>query len=116
VVGGNQVFVDPAYICGSIGSAASTSANATGLKNGTYYTVAIAGIDNYGNTGPLSTPACNTPQEVIDFWQTYRDDGGQAGGGFCSVRDLGSPATAAPVIVFGAWAILTVLRRRRERK
>ena len=114
-VGGVQKFVDPAYICGGAGSATSTSTNVTNLIDGVYYTVAVAGIDNYGNTGPLSDPGCNTPQAIIDFWQQYRAAGGLAGGGFCSVDGVGMPATTAPILVFGIWAFGSIVRRRRKK-
>jgi hypothetical protein len=114
VTAGSQ-FVDSAYLCGSGGSATSTNVTVSNLANGTYYTVAVAGIDNYGNTGILSTPACSTPQQVIDFWQEYVGAGGQAGGGFCSVDGVGIPATTTPVLVFGGWIVATVVRRRRKR-
>ena len=116
VTAGSQ-FINPAYICGSAGSVTSTSSTVANLIDGTYYTVAVAGIDNYGNTGIISTPGCNTPQQVIDFWQEYRGAGGLAGGGFCNVEGVGSQATtAAPIVVFGGWALVTVIRRRRNKK
>jgi hypothetical protein len=119
IVGGTQRFIDPAYIClpgqQPSGGPTTTTLTCPNLVNGTVYTVAVAGIDSFGNTGPLSTPDCKTPMAVTDFWNTYRQDGGQAGGGFCSVNDLGASATAAPMIVFGVWAVLAVARRRKKR-
>jgi hypothetical protein len=119
LVGGTQKFIDPGYIClpnqQPAGGPTTTSLTCPGLVNGTTYTVAVAGIDSFGNTGPLSTPDCQMPMAVTDFWNEYRDDGGQAGGGFCNVRDLRSPATAAPVIVFGVWAALATVRRRKKK-
>lgn len=115
VSAGSQ-FIDDAYKCGSAGSVSSSNGVTDKLENYKLYNVAVAGIDNYGNTGILSTPGCNTPQEIIDFWQEYRTDGGLAGGGFCSIDGVGVPATATPLVVFGGWAIATVLRRRRKKK
>ncbi len=114
IVGGTQKFIDPTYKCGSVGSNTSTGVTVDNLVNGTLYTVAVAGVDAYGNTGPLSDPACETPQEVIDFWEQYRGAGGLAGGGFCSVDGVGLPATTAPLAVFGAWAVVSILRRRKK--
>ena len=115
VTAGSQ-FINSAYLCGSAGSVSSSNATVSNLVDGTYYTVAVAGIDNYGNSGILSTPACSTPQQVTDFWQEYRAAGGLAGGGFCSVPGIGVPATATPLVVFGGWAVVTVIRRRRKKK
>jgi hypothetical protein len=115
-VGGTQRYVDPAYIGANLGSPSSSSATVQKLNNGTRYTVAVAGIDNYGNTGPLGDPACNTPAEVLDFWDLYKKDNGGAGGGFCSIDGASVSATLTPLVVFGGWAILGAARRRRRRK
>ncbi|AKU97329.1 hypothetical protein AKJ09_03993 [Labilithrix luteola] len=85
------------------------------LVNGTTYAVAIAATDQFNNVGPLSNVVCETPEETTDFWQTYKKDGGSAGGGYCSVDGVGLPMGSVSVLaVMGALALST-LRRRRER-
>jgi hypothetical protein len=85
------------------------------LTNGTSYAIAIAGIDKVGNVGPLSTPICDAPQYTEDFFDAYKNAGGQAGGG-CGLCSIGEPrgfsitaiaGTALTAIAFGA-------RRRRR--
>lgn len=115
-VGAKQTFIDSAYACGSAGSATSTGTTVKNLVNGTFYTIAVAGTDNFGNVGPLSDPDCKTPQLVVDFWSEYRAAGGLAGGGFCNVDGVGAPASAAPLLVFGGWAVVSMIRRRRKKK
>jgi hypothetical protein len=91
----------------------------TGLENGIRYAVAIAPYDKVGNVGKLSTLDCATPEDVNDFFDLYREAGGKAGGGFCSVD---GPGSAAPRGVFAAAAaavsglmlgIRRLVRRRR---
>jgi hypothetical protein len=115
-VGGTQRYVDPAYIGANQGSPSSTHATVANLTNKQLYTVAVAGIDNYGNTGPLGDPRCNTPEEILDFWDQYKKDSGGAGGGFCSVDGASLSATATPVVIFGVWTVLGIVRRRRNKK
>ena len=72
-------------------------------------------MDGYGNVGPLSNVFCQTPQEITDFWDTYKQAGGNAGGSFCALEAAGLPAetTVFGLSVLGA-ALLLVKRRRRS--
>jgi hypothetical protein len=83
-----------------------------GLKDNSTYTVVVAAVDGFGNIGPPSTEACNSPAPIEDFWKIYRDDGGTAGGGLCSVEEIGAnvPSTTE-VLLFGGCAALLVRRR-----
>jgi hypothetical protein len=87
----------------------------TGLTDGVEYTVVVAAVDAYGNTGPPSAEVCDKPAPVQDFWQTYRNDGGGAGG-FCALESVGvggsSLAGAGAVVAAAAYA----RRRRRGRR
>jgi MYXO-CTERM domain-containing protein len=114
--GGKTVLPDSKFQCfslsGNIGSRAvvETFRDAP-LTNDRTYAVAVAAVDSYGNVGSLSEVTCATPGATTDFWQLYRDSGGQAGG--CSSTEgapLSSLVTVVPfVAMLGAW-----IRRRRR--
>jgi hypothetical protein len=113
---GHVVNADP-----TLGVTATGKTNAThtvsGLTNGVPYHVVVAAVDNFENVGPPSSPPqCATPAPVNDFWKIYRTDGGQAGGGFCALEAVGSPA--ASTVAFGGAGALVVagLRRRRSKR
>lgn len=80
---------DLAYQCGKTNGA---SGNATGLTNGVTYAIGVAGYDNLGNVGKLSTMVCVTPGPVDDFFTLYKDAGGKAGG--CAIRRSDEPSRA----------------------
>lgn len=107
------------YQCGSlIGNTGSAliADNVGGqpLENFKEYAVAIAAIDQFGNVGPLSTVFCETPEPTTDFWENYKNAGGGAGGGLCSVDGAGLPVGSITVMsVFGLAALGTIRRRRK---
>lgn len=101
---------DGAFLCGSTASKNAQSANATNLVNGVPYNVAVAAVDTYGNSGPLSALTCEVPQPIIGFFKGYQDAGGKAGGGFCSFSRHREPLTLIAVLGFASYL---VLRRRR---
>lgn len=114
----------------------ATAFSVNGESNGTYtvkgltnfvtYNIVVAAVDGSGNVGPPSTEACNYPAPVNDFWDLYREAGGQAGGGFCALRggrtgleaSSGSPVVGSPIAfgVLAATAIAAGRRRRRKSK
>jgi hypothetical protein len=112
VTGGTLPPSDPAYSAGGPQGQISNSFTASGLQNGVEYTVAVAGVDKYHNIGPLSAPACETPQPVNDFWKVYREDGGQAGGGFCALEAPGMPAGTTPLLILAAFGLIAWVRRK----
>ena len=87
----------------------------TGLTDGTWYNVVVAAVDGTGNVGPASPEVCDYPAPVQDFWQTYRQDGGQANG-FCALETVGAggPSLAGVGAVFVGAALLRRRRRRNE--
>ncbi len=97
--------------CGSASSGIADNADATGLTNGILYTVAVAAVDRMGNVGPLSSLGCAVPKEVTDFFEAYREAGGEGGGGFCSAGGAAQPALS---LLFGGGLLTYIWRRRRR--
>ncbi|HEY8074123.1 MAG TPA: hypothetical protein VIF62_08440 [Labilithrix sp.] len=103
--------------CGDPATGTGNTINAGTFPNNKIVAVVVAGTDSYQNPGPLSTPLCQFPETTNDFWQTYRNDGGQSGGGFCSIDGVGVPAGSLSVIgIIGAAAISANLRKRKRER
>lgn len=94
-------------------NASTLQAEADGLMNGVRYAVAVAGVDDFFNSGELSTLACATPELVTGFFEAYRWAGGEAGGGFCAIGGERSGLSAAG---FALVALGLFARRVRRRK
>ena len=108
------------FQCGSlIGNTGSAliadSVGSKPLENFKTYAVAIAAIDQFGNVGPLSSVFCEKPEPTTDFWENYKNAGGEAGGGFCSVEGAGLPVGSIAVTGIFGLALFGALRRRRQR-
>lgn len=111
--------IPPAYLIGvSSGTGLTISDKSvgqyqiTGLQDGTWYNVVVAAVDGTGNIGPASPQVCDYPAPVSDFWETYRKDGGLAGG-FCALDTIGAGGTSlagVAAVVVGA----AIARRRRR--
>jgi hypothetical protein len=90
----------------------------TGLRNCTPYVFVVSAVDGFGNVGPPSAPggdSCAAPQSAGDFWQSYRGDGGEAGG-YCSLETVGrSPHSLAALALIAGGVALAASRRRRAR-
>jgi hypothetical protein len=104
------------YECGSITGNTGTTVVATQiagkpLVNGTTYAVAVAATDKFGNVGQLSEVVCETPEETTDFWQEYRNAGGDAGGG-CSTSGAALPVGSITVLLLAVVTAGLTLRRR----
>ncbi len=83
----------------------------TGLSNGATYLFLLEAVDQYGNTSDQSNAIEVTPQGVLDFYSSYRCEGGQDQGGFgCT-----SAGAAALIPACGALAF-ALLRRRSGRQ
>lgn len=116
-----------AFGCGSLtGSQGSTiridSIGGQPPSNDRVYAIAVAATDSFGNLGAVSAPICQFPEETSDFWRTYRNEGGSAGGGFCSIEAPGFPGGTSALAVMGLALALSsarfahrALRRRRNR-
>ncbi|WP_437489381.1 hypothetical protein WME75_10580 [Sorangium sp. So ce1014] len=102
--------------CGKVGRA--NRGEAVNLENGKRYVVGVAAYDLVGNAGPLSALSCATPVDVDGFFEKYREAGGQAGGGFCSVEGpVGAGQwVSVPLGAVVAGAALGLWRRSRRRR
>ena len=98
--------------CGSGSSNIATDGTASDLLNGVAYQVAVAGVDIFGNEGPLSIVDCATPAEVDTFYEQYKQAGGKGGGGFCAFSSNRTPGFLA--LLSGAVLVLAARRRRRR--
>lgn len=107
----NQLYYTK-YLCG-YGSVSSSTINVTNLVNYIYYNISVAVVDGSGNVGPLSNVVCGEPVPVADFWYTYYEAGGRAGG-FCSTQGVGVPAGTGGLGVLMAASIVAMIRRRRR--
>jgi hypothetical protein len=85
------------------------------LINGHQYAIAVAAYDDDGNVGALSNLGCQTPAPVTDFWDKFSEDGGLAGGGFCTLQAPGAP-TLGSLVGFGVGMTLVTYGRRRRRR
>jgi hypothetical protein len=102
------------YACGNVGSPTSTEAIVQGLKNGQEYVVGVAAYDVVGNIGPMSIPGCDSPAKGLDFFNLYNQDGGGAGGGFCSV-DKSEPVGTSAFAVVALASLISVVRRKKNK-
>jgi hypothetical protein len=101
--------VSDATACGRALGGNVTSGETSALTNGVSYAVSVAGRDTFFNYGEPSDPACARPEPVTGFFEAYRESGGKAGGGFCSIGGGRSSALAG----LGAVALLGLALRRR---
>jgi hypothetical protein len=94
-------------------NSSSLKGEASGLTNGVRYAVAVAGVDDFYNSGTLSNLTCATPELVTGFFEAYRWAGGEGGGGFCAIAGARSRLSAAG---FALAALGLIARRIRRRK
>jgi hypothetical protein len=97
----------------------ANSATLSNLTNNVEYVVGVAATDSYGNVGALSTfngsdMICQWPQQVTDFFDSYRSAGGLAGGSFCQVESPDLPTGAGGSALVAGAALVFALRRRRR--
>ena len=79
--------LDPLFLCSGLLPSTATSARIEGLQNGIWYGVGVAAVDKFGNIGaiPESSVVYQQPIPTVDFYTEYRNLGGTAQGGFCSL-------------------------------
>jgi len=126
-VASTTVVPDARYICGQVGAIiggrivisrlTEADENSPLLENDKDYAVSIVAVDSFGNPGTLSTPQCAMPGETSDFWQLYRDSGGQAGGCSMESAPIGGLISLSPLVVLvGALVRRRVRNRRTDSK
>jgi hypothetical protein len=118
LVGTSCTYGQPVYTSinnPTLASESNGSYTIKGLTNFTTYNVVVAAVDSSGNVGPPSPEACDYPAPVNDFFKNYTDDGGKAGGGFCTLEAVGMPAGTAALFGGLGVAFLGAARRRRRR-
>lgn len=114
------------YECGNLPASSTGSVviarslRGAPLENNRTYAVALAATDSFLNVGTLSEVQCQYPEETDDFWNDYKKNGGQAGGGFCSIDGSGAPlgsfAVMGIVIVFGTSVVRRVTKGTRRKR
>jgi hypothetical protein len=80
------------------------------LKDGVNYYFAVFSEDASGNKSKVSDVVCARPEGILDFYEVYRQAGGKARGGYCS---LGSSEVWIDIWIFLA---LLILIKKRIRK
>jgi hypothetical protein len=100
------------YNCGEAAGTTATSITASPVENGKTVAVAIAAEDSFGNIGQLSDPICQFGEETGDFWNRYRQAGGDSGGGFCSVVGAGMPTGSFAALGIAVALAISIMRRK----
>jgi hypothetical protein len=104
------------YECGSVTGIIANNGTVSHLVNNVNYVFSVAAVDQVGNVGVLSQNACATPVNVTDFFELYKEAGGKAGGGICSMSFSQNPARTGILFAGGLLALAGVARRARRRQ
>jgi len=96
------------------GSVTTTTVDLPAGGTGGHHAVAIRGIDNSGNAGPLSDVVCVDQVSVQTFWDTYCTGGGHAACNSAGYAAAPGPAAPRAGLALGVIAVLLGLRRRRS--
>ena len=76
--------LNPNYACSDL-LRTQRSTRITGLQNNIPYLVGVATVDLHGNASPITTVYLQKPVATRDFFNGYKQAGGEAPGGFCSL-------------------------------
>jgi hypothetical protein len=106
---------NPDFLCSDLLST-QTGTRLFRLQSGIPYAVGVVSIDKRGNASPLTEVVVQTPTATVDFYTGYRDVGGAAEGGFCSLGS-GQAGTMVPWALgsIAGLAMMGLSARRRRR-
>lgn len=107
-----QAYLVPSSTVPTVYGATNGSLQVNNLTNETHYEFAVSAVDAEGNVGPPSPMVCDFPDTTTDFFQSYRRDGGLAGG--CALDPQGLTGAGAAVAGLGLVLAAAGLRRRRR--
>jgi hypothetical protein len=102
------------HVCGGSATADDHTGTVDHLVNGVDYSLAVAAVDEIGNVSVLSRPVCETPIPVTDFFELYRQAGGKAGGGFCSLSRAPNATSRCTTTLFAGLLLCAAMRRKRR--
>jgi hypothetical protein len=104
------------YMCSGRLSSSDTHTRLRILQNGIPYTVGVAAVDLSGNISPITRAFVQKPIPTLDFYREYRDNGGSAEGGYCSLAGwTGKPGLLACLAGSGLLGLFFIRRWRRRR-
>lgn len=101
--------LDPAFLCGS-GPSSASSVRTEALENGVAYHAVLMTVDRNRNARAVYLGTAE-PRPAVDFWELYEDEGGAAEGGLGCQSGGGAGSGLALVLALGLGA--AILRRRR---
>jgi hypothetical protein len=76
----------------------TTDLQVSGLTNDQCTVVRVRARDDFENVGEWSNAVAGTPTEVTDFFELYRQQGGQEEGGFCFIATAAYGSYAHPAV------------------
>jgi hypothetical protein len=110
--------LDPAFLCADR-LTSQTKARIFTLQNQVPYVVGVASVDKKGNASSITSAFLQSPVPTVDFYRGYRNDGGEAEGGFCALapgRYAGRHRAAALGTIAGGLTFALLRRLRRTRR
>ena len=115
-IGAPLAFEDlnPNYLCSGLLPTTQDSIRIGGLQNGIPYQVGVASVDTHGNASPIQSAFVQRPVPTVDFYQAYRQAGGQSPGGYCSLAGRGARLGAISFLAGSGFLALIIFRRRRR--
>ena len=107
--------LNPNYLCSGLLPTTQDSIRIGGLQNGVPYQVGVASVDTHGNASPIQSAFVQRPVPTVDFYQAYRQAGGQSPGGYCSLGGRGVRLGAISFLAGSGFLALLIIFRRRRR-